>query len=62
VGCVWVYMEKVELCYWWEHMISWHSSFVSFLRLGMVSCSECCGLKNTKTKVSGRSDAFKMAC
>ena len=19
MGCVWVYMEKVELCYWWEH-------------------------------------------
>jgi len=19
VGCVWVYMEKVELRYWWEH-------------------------------------------
>ena len=19
MGCVWVYMEKVELRYWWEH-------------------------------------------
>jgi len=19
VGCVWVYMEKMELRYWWEH-------------------------------------------
>ena len=19
LGCVWVYMEKVELRYWWEH-------------------------------------------
>jgi len=41
VGCVWVYIEKVELRYWWVHSDEKNMNkleFVSFLRLFMVRC------------------------